>query len=134
MLVSEDWKAMLPKQESAMGSARRGRAGRSLLLVTAAAVLLVLLVNLSWFDEPLSPRIEVLRQSRPAPPLEGNGYPLALSFLAADSQDPHAAGVEIIARLRELRDRGEPMTLSNEQKKAILGNPSQDDGLKRTLG
>jgi hypothetical protein len=125
---------MLPKQESAIGSARRGRAGRSLLLVTAAAVLLVLLVNLSWFDEPLSPRIEVLRQSRPAPPLEGNGYPLALGFLAADSRDPHAAGVEIIARLRELRDRGEPMTLSNEQKKAILGNPPQDDGLKRTLG
>jgi hypothetical protein len=124
----------MSKQGPTMVSARRGRAGRLLLLVSVVSVLLVLLVNLSWFDEPLSPRIEALRQARPAPPLEGNGYPFALGFLAADSQDPRVAGVEIIARLRELRDRGEPMTLGKEQKQAILGTPPPDPRVKTALG
>jgi hypothetical protein len=110
------------------------KSGWLLLLVTAVAVFLVFLVNLSWFDEPLSPRIEALRQSGLAPPLEGNGYPLALGFLAADSRDPHAAGVEIIARLRELRERGEPMSLGKEQKQAILGTPPPDARVKTALG
>jgi hypothetical protein len=114
-------------------STRRGRFGRLLLLLTAAAALAVLLVNLSWFDEPLSPQIEALRQSRQES-VEGNGYPLALGFLASDSRDPRAAGVEIIARLRELRARGEPLSLSREQMRVILGTAPQDDGLKRTLG
>ncbi len=116
-----------------MSFARRGRSWRLPTLAVAAVVLPFLIVNLSWFDEPLLPQIEALRESRQGL-VEGNAYPLALGFLAADSRDPHAAGVEIIARLRELRGRGEPMTLTREQKQVILGTPPPDDRLKAALG
>jgi hypothetical protein len=78
-----------------------------LLLLTAIAALLVVLLNLARFDEPLLPEIAALRQLRVVA-LEGNGYPLALGFLAAEDRDPHEAGVEIITAMSERRDRGEP--------------------------
>jgi hypothetical protein len=123
----------MPENKSALSLPRRGRIGRLLVLVTSVALLFVVLVNLSWFDEPLLPQVESLRQARQVS-IDGNGYPFALGFLAAESQDPRAAGGEIIARMRERRDRGEPMTPGDEQMRAILGTPSPDDGMESTLG
>ena len=83
---------------------------------------MVLLLNLSRFDEPLLPELEALRKSKPAP-LDDNAYPFALGFLAAEGRDPRAAGVEIIGILQARRDRGEPATIGKEEKQAILGAP-----------
>src|SRR6186997_3281603 len=98
------------------------------LIVAAVAVLLVILVNLSIFDEPLLPQLDALRKSKPAP-IDGNAYPFALGFLAAQGRDPRAAGVEIIGVLQARRDKGEPATIGKEEKRAILGSPPANDGL-----
>jgi hypothetical protein len=99
-----------------------------LLVVAAVAGLLVVLTNLSRFDEPLLPELEALRESKSAP-LDDNAYPFALGFLAAEPRDPRAAGVEIIGILQARRDRGEPATIGTEEKQAILGAPLANDGL-----
>jgi len=90
------------------------------LLTAVAAILAVVLLNLSWFDEPLLPELEALRKPQPVT-LDGNAYPLALGFLAAEGRDPRAAGVEIIGILQARRDRGEPATIGKQEKQAILG-------------
>jgi len=60
-----------------------------LLGIPVTMLLMAVLVNLSWFDEPLLPQIEALRKPRPVA-LEGNGYPFALGFLAAEGLAPPA--------------------------------------------
>jgi len=99
-----------------------------LFLATAVAALLLVLMNLSWFDEPLLPELEALRKSRPAP-LDDNAYPFAMGFLAAERRDPRAAGIEIISILQARRDRGEPATIGMEEKQGILGAPLANAGL-----
>src|SRR5688572_14077799 len=93
---------------------------RMLLLTAVAAILAVVLLNLSWFDEPLLPELEALRKPQPVT-LDGNAFPFALGFLAAEGRDPRAAGVEIIGVLQARRDRGEPATIGKQEKQAILG-------------
>jgi hypothetical protein len=122
----------MSNHEFSMRLSRRRRAGQLACLALAAAMLVILVSNLSWFDEPLLPQIEALRQPRQGS-LEGNGYPLALGFLAAEPRDPRAAGAEIIARLHDRRDRGEPMALDKEQIQAVLGTPLADAGLEASL-
>jgi hypothetical protein len=102
-----------------------------LLMVAAVSGLLVVLANLSRFDEPLLPELEALRKSKSAP-LDDNAYPFAMGFLAAEPRDPRAAGVEIIGILQARRDRGEPATIGKEEKQAILGAPLANDGLWST--
>ena len=99
-----------------------------LLLTAVAAILAVVLLNLSWFDEPLLPELEALRKPQPVT-LDGNAFPFALGFLAAEGRDPRAAGVEIIGILQARRDRGEPATIGKEEKQAILGEPLSLDAL-----
>jgi hypothetical protein len=99
-----------------------------LLTVAAVAGLLVVLTNLSRFDEPLLPELDALRNSKPAS-LDDNAYPFAMGFLAEKHRDPRAAGVEIIGVLQARRDRGEPATIGKEEKQAILGAPSAIEGL-----
>jgi hypothetical protein len=99
-----------------------------LLLTLVAALLIVLLMNLSRFDEPLLPELEALLKPRPVA-LDGNGYPFAVGFLAAKTRDPRAAGVEIIGILQARRDRGDPATIGKEEKLAILGAPLANAGL-----
>ena len=64
---------------------------RMLLLTAVAAILAVVLLNLSWFDEPLLPELEALRKPQPVT-LDGNAFAFALGFLAAEGRDPRAAG------------------------------------------
>jgi len=99
-----------------------------LLLPAVAAILAVVLLNLSWFDEPLLPELEALRKPQPVT-LDGNAFAFALGFLAAEGRDPGAAGVEIIGVLQARRDRGEPATIGKEEKRAILGEPLSLDAL-----
>jgi hypothetical protein len=99
-----------------------------LLITLVAALLVVFLLNLSRFDEPLLPELEALRKSKSAP-LDDNAYPYAMGFLAAEPRDPRAAGVEIIGILQARRDRGEPATIGKEEKQAILGAPLASHGL-----
>ena len=99
-----------------------------LLLSALAAVLVVALINRPWFDEPLLPELEALRKPQPAN-LDGNAFAYALGFLAAEDRDTRAAGVEIIRVLQARRDRGEPATISQEEKQAILGEPLKIDRL-----
>lgn len=100
----------------------------ALLLTAVAAVLTVVLLNLSWFDEPLLPELEALRRPQPVT-LDGNAYPLALGFLAAEGRDPRAAGEQIIGILQARRDQSEAATISKEEKDAIRGEPLTLDGL-----
>jgi hypothetical protein len=99
-----------------------------LLLAALVAVLAVVLLNLSWFDEPLLPELEALRKPQPAM-LEGNAFVFALGFLAEEGRDPRAAGNEIIGILQARRDRGEPATIGKEEKRAVLGVPLSLDSL-----
>jgi hypothetical protein len=103
------------------------RWARILLLAVASAILAVFLLNLPWFDEPLLPELAALRKPQPVI-LEGNAYPFALGFLAAEDRDPRAAGVEIVGRMQARRERGEPATVGKEEKRAILGQPLTIDG------
>jgi hypothetical protein len=98
------------------------------LLTAVAAILAVVLLNLSWFDEPLLPELEALRKPQPAK-LDGNAFPFALGFLAEEGSDPRAAGLEIIGALQARRDKGEPATIGKEEKRAILGEPLSLDAL-----
>jgi hypothetical protein len=107
---------------------RPQRVVTGLLLGLVALALLVVAINLSWFDEPLLPELEALRNSKSAP-LDDNAYVFALGFLAAEDRDPRAAGVEIVRVLQARRDRGEPATISKEEKDAIRGQPLTLDGL-----
>jgi hypothetical protein len=107
---------------------RRGRAATAVFLGLAALALLIVVINRPGFDEALAPELVALRDSKPAP-LENNAYPFALGFFAAEGRDPRAAGVEIVRVLQARRDRGEPATLSNEEKDAIRGQPVTIDGL-----
>lgn len=99
---------------------RAVRVAAGLVCALAVLVLLIVAINRPWFDEALVPEIVALRDSKAAPP-EGNAYPFTLGFLAAESRDPRAAGVEIIRVLQERRDRGDPATIGKEEKRAILG-------------
>jgi hypothetical protein len=107
---------------------RRARVATAVLLGLSAHALLVVVINRPWFDEALAPELGALRDSKPAP-LEDNAYPFAQGFLAAEGHDPRAAGVEIIRVLQARRDRGEPATISEEEKDAIRGQPLTLDGL-----
>jgi hypothetical protein len=98
------------------------------LLIAAASILAIVLVNRPWFDEPLLPELEALRKPQPLV-LDGNAYPFALGFLAAEGRDPRAAGVEIIRMLQSRRDRGEPATIGKEEKRGLLGVPLSLDAL-----
>lgn len=75
-----------------------------LVAAPATCVLAVLLINLRWFDEPLLPELEALLKPQPRTP-EGNAFPYALGFLAAEDREPRAAGMQIIAVLQAQRDR-----------------------------
>jgi hypothetical protein len=99
-----------------------------LLLAVASAMLAVVLLNVSWFDEPLVPELEALRKPQPVT-LEGNAFPYALGFLAAEGRDPRASGVEIVRILQARRERGEPATISKEEKDNILGERVTLEGL-----
>jgi hypothetical protein len=99
-----------------------------ILLTVVAAILAVIVLNISWFDEPLLPELEALRKPQPAT-VDGNAFPFALGFLAAEGRDPRAVGVEIIGILQSRRDRGEPATIGKEEKRAILGEPLSLDAL-----
>ena len=99
-----------------------------LLLAAVVAIIAVILLNLSWFDEPLLPELEALRKPKPAM-LEGNAFVFALGFLAEEGHDPRAAGNEIVGTLQARRDRGEPATIGKEEKLAILGVPLSLDAI-----
>jgi len=101
---------------------------RKILLTAFVAVFAVIVVNLPWLDEPLMPELQALQKSQPAT-LDGNAYPFALGFLAAEGRDPRAAGIEIIGILQARRDKGEAATIGKEEKKQILGEPLTVDGL-----
>jgi hypothetical protein len=99
---------------------RPKRVAAGVLLALAAFVLLVVVINRSWFDESLDPGLVALRDAKPAP-LEDNAYAFALGFLAAEDRDPRAAGVAIVRILQARRDRGEPATIGKAEAQAILG-------------
>lgn len=94
-------------------------------------LLLIVAVNLSWFDEALIPELDALRGPQPLV-LERNAFPLAMGFLAAKDRDPRTAGLEIIRVLQAHRDRGEPATISKNEKRAILGEPLTTEGLAKS--
>jgi hypothetical protein len=106
----------------------RARVATTVLLGLVALALLEVVLNRPWFDEALAPGLVALRDSKPAP-LEDNAFPFALGFFAPEGRDPRAAGVEIVRVLQERRDRGEPATISKEEKDAIRGQPLTLDGL-----
>lgn len=105
---------------------------RIVIAVSSLAVALIflgaiaLLVNLSWFDAPLHPELESLKEVHPVS-LEHNAYPIALGFLAADDRDPRAAGEQILQSLHDRFLRRERVTLNSSEMETILGsaNPEQ---------
>ena len=107
---------------------RHPRIVGGVLLGLLALALLLVAINRPWFDEALAPELVALREPKAAP-LEDNAFAFALGFLAAEGRDPRAAGSEIIRILQARRDRGEPATIDEEEKRAILGAPLSIAGL-----
>lgn len=103
----------------------RGLLVRGLLLVAALAALTIL-VNLSWFDEPLHPDLLALRAPLPVS-MQDNAYPLIFGLPAADDRDPLAAGRTIVRELRERYQQGQRITLSAEEMDDILGGSGLDE-------
>lgn len=105
----------------------RGLVSVAAVLIAALALLSlsVLIVNLSWFDEPLVPELAALQKPQPVS-LEGNSYASAFGFLAADGRDPHAAGQAIVGALRERHEQGRRIALSPEEMATILGGTNLD--------
>ena len=68
-----------------------------LLLIAVVAIVAVVLLNLSWFDEPLLPELEALRKPKPAL-LEGNAFVFALGFLVSFRTDPTAVFLDKAAQ------------------------------------
>jgi hypothetical protein len=85
-----------------------------------------LFVNLSWFDATLHPELQTLEKVEPLL-LEGNAYPIALGFTAADGLDPRASGEKILQALHERFLRGEPITLDTEEMNGFLGGTAKRD-------
>jgi hypothetical protein len=91
----------------------------------AALAALAIIVNLSWFDEPLYP--EIVRLEAPEPvSMDDNAYPLVYGFPAADDRDPLEAGLAIVAQLREQYRQGRPIGLRDEQMAELLGGANLD--------
>jgi hypothetical protein len=100
-------------------------AGLILIAALASLSLLVVIVNLAWFDEVLRPELVALRTPQPVS-MEDNSYALVLGFLAADEQDPRVAGQEIVQALRQRYEQGQRIALSPREMGAILGGPDLD--------
>ena len=94
-------------------------------VLIAAVVALSVIVNLSWFDEPLNPELERLKTPNPVS-MEDNAYPLAYGFPAADDRDPRAAGLAIVEALRERYRDGRRPTLTDDEMAQILGRATED--------
>jgi hypothetical protein len=109
------------------GLSLKGLLMRAVILL-AALVAATLFINLSWFDEPLHPDLAALLPAQPVS-MDDNAYPLFYGLMAADDRDPRSAGLEIIARLRDRYQRGEPVGLSDDEMSQILGSPdtTRDD-------
>ena len=90
-------------------------------------VVLTLAINVSWFDEALHPDLVRLMPAQPVS-MDGNAYPLIYGLLAADYQDPRAAGLAVIQMLRDKFEAGERTSISSEEMAGILGGPSADEG------
>jgi len=107
---------------------------RSLLirgaLIVAVLVAVTLFINLPWFDEPLHPELEAIRTPQPVS-MEGNAYPLLYGFTADDGTDPRAAGLAVIRTLGDKFGRGESVTLSDDERTDILGDPDRDDSWRQ---
>lgn len=92
----------------------------------AALAALAIIVNLSWFDEPLYPELERLKAPERVS-MDDNAYPLVYGFPAADDRDPHEAGLAIVAGLRERYRQGRPIDLGDEEMAEILGGANFDE-------
>jgi hypothetical protein len=104
----------MDKRQIARGLLLRG----GLLLAALAGFAVV--INLSWFDEPLDPEIERLIEPQPVS-MQGNSYPLIYGFTAADDRDPLAAGLAIVETLRERYRQGLPIGLGDAEMAELLG-------------
>ncbi|HLF13239.1 MAG TPA: hypothetical protein VJA26_18725 [Gammaproteobacteria bacterium] len=102
----------------------RGLLARGLLLLAVLAGLTIL-INLSWFDEPLHPDLLALSTPRPVS-MDDNAYPLIYGLPAAEDKDPIAAGRTIVQELRERYQQGRRIALSVEEMDAILGGSGLD--------
>jgi hypothetical protein len=92
-------------------------------ILAGVLVAFTLIINLSWFDEELNPDLARMLPPQPVS-MEDNAFPLVYGFLAANDRDPRAAGMEIIATLRQRFAAGERATLSADEIDEILGNPA----------
>jgi hypothetical protein len=96
-------------------------------ILIAVLVAVTLFINLSWFDEPLHPDLVALRMPQ-AVSMDDNAYPLVYGFAAANDRDPRAAGLAMVARLRERYQQGAEIGLDAAELAEILGPPNLDDG------
>ena len=113
-----------------MNTLKRIRAiGLRALALVGALVALTLIINLPWFDEELHPELARFLPPQPVS-IEGNAFVYAYGFAAANDQDPHATGVEIIENLRERYRSGEWVRLSPEEMNDLLGNPPEEDWIQ----
>jgi hypothetical protein len=91
-----------------------------------------LFINLSWFDEPLHPKLASLKEPHFVS-LEGNAYASALGFLAAEGVSSQIAGQQVIGELREKYRQGRNLTLSGQELAVIMGGSNLDEGWQRTF-
>jgi hypothetical protein len=101
-------------------------------LLLAALAAFAILINLSWFDEPFYPELERLRVPEPVS-MENNAYPLIYGFPAANDKDPRAAGLAIVAALRDRYRQGQPIGLGDAEMADMLGGSGLDEAWQAGL-
>lgn len=104
---------------------------KTLIAGLGLLALLALIINLSWFDEPLHPELVSVAKLRSVS-MDGNGYVMALGFLAG-RKSPLLAGREIVEALRERHARGQRITLTGQELETILGGSNLDESWRKNF-
>ncbi len=96
------------------------------VLLLVFVLVFTLFINLSWFDESLHPDLVAVGTPRSVS-MENNAYPLIHGFTAAYGKDPLDVGNAIIQELRDRFERGERVTVSDEEMDEMLGGSELDE-------
>ena len=92
---------------------------KGMLLVVLLAAFTIF-INLSWFDEQLHPDLVALSSPRSIS-TDDNSFTLIHGFSAANDKNMLAVGQAIIRNFRERYERGESITLSEQERDDLLG-------------
>lgn len=95
-------------------------------LLLALVLVFVMVINTSPFDQKPLPEIHQFADDELNLDDTGNSYPALLALNVGADSDPWTAGSEMIRRLRQKSESGEPISLSEAEHMAVFGEADAD--------